>query len=69
MRKDAALTVLIEEIEVLIPYAVPENERETALTFLHLFAEDYFALGIIKDYYQTLPDAHEEALVKIQVLE
>lgn len=63
------LEKLIAEIEVLVPYAVPADELETARTFVTLFAEDFFALGIIKDYYQTLPDAYEEALINIAVLE
>ena len=37
--------------------------------FLGVYAGDFFALGIIKDYYQTLPNAYEEALIKISVLE
>ncbi len=63
------LSKLKEEINVLIPYAVPPEEIESANTFLNTFAEDFFALGIIKDYYQTLPNAYEEALIKISVLE
>jgi len=60
---------LKKEIEVLIPYAVPADELEVAMQFLSSFADDFFALAIIKDYYQTLPNAYEEALVKISVLE
>ncbi len=60
---------LLEEIEILIRYAVPEEEQAVASNFLASFQEDMFALGVIKDYYQTLPDAREEALVKISALE
>jgi len=69
MLTDKHLKKLMDEIEVLVPYAVPDGELETARTFLTGFAEDFFALGIIKDYYQTLPDACEEALINIAVLE
>lgn len=69
MLKDERLGKLIDEIEVLIPYAVPSGELETASSFLAVFVEDFFALGIIKDYYQTLPNAYEEALIDISVLE
>ncbi|RUM47975.1 MAG: hypothetical protein DSY80_00360 [Desulfocapsa sp.] len=58
-----------EEIVVLIPYAVSPEQLDRARSFVEIYAEDYFALGIIKDYYQTLPDAREEALIKISVLE
>jgi len=69
MLKDERLGTLKGEIDVLIPYAVPPEEIEIANKFLDTFAEDFFALGIIKDYYQTLPNAYEEALIKISVLE
>jgi len=58
-----------EEIELLIRYAVPEVEQAAAVDFLHSFHEDHFGLGVIRDFYQTLPDAREEALLKISVLE
>lgn len=69
MLTDERLGTLKEEIKVLIPYAVPPEELAIANTFLDRFGEDFFALGIIKDYYQTLPNAYEEALIKISVLE
>jgi len=69
MLTDERLGKLTEEINVLIPYAVPPEELEIANTFLATYAEDFFALGIIKDYYQTLPNAYEEALIKMSVLE
>lgn len=69
MLTDEHLGKLKKEVRVLIPYAVPPEELEIANTFLETFAEDFFALGIIKDYYQTLPNAYEEALTKISVLE
>jgi hypothetical protein len=69
MLTDKRLGKLKEEIETLIPYAVPPEELEIAGQFLGTYAGDFFALGIIKDYYQTLPNAYEEALIKISVLE
>ncbi len=69
MLGDQELTKLKEDILLLIPYAVPEEEQEQAIQLADLFAADFFALGIVKDYYQTLPEAREEALVKICVLE
>ena len=60
---------LLEEIELLVRYAVPEEDQPTALEFLQYFREDQFAITVIKDFYQTLPDAREEALLKISVVE
>ena len=64
-----ALQKLLEEIELLIHYAVPAAEQAAASDFLGLFKEDPFALDVIKDFYRTLPDAREEALLKIAVVE
>lgn len=69
MLTDERLVKLREEINILIPYAVPPGELEIAGKLLKTFADDFFALGIIKDYYQTLPNAYEETLIKISVIE
>lgn len=65
----AALKEIREDIELLIPYAVPTADHETALSFLERFKEDEFALYVIKDFYRTLPDAREAALIKVSVVE
>jgi len=64
-----ALKKILEEVELFIRYAVPIEGQVTAFDFLGLFKEDRFALDVMKDFYRTLPDAHEEALVKIAVVE
>lgn len=69
MIEDKILITLRNDIEILIPFAVPKEELQLAMNFLDSYAGDSFALAVIKDYYQTLPNAREEALVKISVLE
>lgn len=69
MIEDHDLTRLRNDIEILIPFAVPKEELKSAMAFLESYAEDSFALAVIKDYYRTLPDAREEALLRISVLE
>lgn len=69
LTNDDVAKKLLDEIELLITYAVPKEELDVANNFLKSFESDPFALDVIKDYYQTLPDAREEALVKIAVLE
>lgn len=69
MLEEKSLARLRSDIEILIPFAVPQEELAGAMNFLDPYAEDSFALAVIKDYYQTLPNAREEALVKISVLE
>ena len=67
--QDNRLEELVEEIELLIRYAVPEHEQATAVEVVHSFAKDRFALEVIKDFYRILPEAREEALLKISVVE
>ena len=69
MIEDQDLTRLRNDIEILIPFAVPKEELKSAMAFLDSYTEDSFALAVIKDYYQTLPNAREEALLRISVLE
>ena len=60
---------LTEEIKLFIKYGVSEQEQSTATHFLESYQDDFFALEVIKDFYRTLPDAREEALLKISVLD
>lgn len=59
----------VEEIRLLIHYAVPAEDHEGALGLVDIFSKDAFALNVIWDFYRSLPDAREEALVKISVVE
>ena len=63
------LEKLLEETKLLIHYAVPADEQSSACDYLESFHADQFALTVIKDYYQTLPEAREEALLKISLIE
>ncbi len=69
MLNDELLKEELQEIELLLHYGVPETEQEAAMDLLHSFAADLFALRVIHDFYRTLPEAREEALRKISVLE
>ncbi len=60
---------LTDEIRLFIEYGVTEQEQSTANRFLESYQDDFFALEVIRDFYRTLPDAREEALLKISVLE
>ena len=53
----------------VIRYAVEEGEQAIALEFLQTFQSDPFGLDVLREFYRTLPEAREEALLKISVLE
>lgn len=63
------LKQIMTDIQLLIRYAVPEAEQASAYDYVESFHRDRFALVIIKDFYRTLPDAREESLVKISMIE
>lgn len=69
MLNKEALQEQVKEIELLIRYGVAETEQHSALDFLQAFHGDSFALDVIQDYYRVLPEAREEPLMKISVLE
>ena len=69
MLKSKALQEQVKEIELLIRYAVEEGEQAIALEFLQTFQSDPFGLDVLREFYRTLPEAREEALLKISVLE
>ncbi len=60
---------ITEEIIFLIEYAVPEKERKAALDFVHQNVNSSIQLILLKEFYSSLPEAREEALTKIVVLE
>ena len=56
---------LIEEIKLFIQYSVPENELKTALALVDRYQNNAFILRLFREYYYNLPEAREEAVVKI----
>lgn len=69
MLDNEALQEQVREIELLIRYAVAETEQNLAMDFVQTFQGDAFALEVIHAYYRALPEAREEPLVKISVVE
>jgi len=59
---------LLEEIKLLIQYAVPEDEMEAAVTLVEKYRNERVILNLFHEYYSTLPEAREEAIRQIAKL-
>ena len=59
---------LIEEIKLFIQYSVPEKELQAASALVDRYQNNAFILRLLREYYSNLPEAREEAVVKISRL-
>jgi len=60
---------IIKEAELFIHYGVQESERQDALDFLLRYRNDALALQLMRAFYSSLPETHEEAIVRIDLIE
>lgn len=56
---------LIEEIKLFIQYSVPENDLLSATELIDRYKKNAFVIRLFREYYSNLPEAREEAIVKI----
>jgi len=56
---------IVREIELFIQYGVGESEQQSALALLQRYQNDALALQLMKSFYTSLPDPHEEAIGRI----
>ncbi len=68
MSKRKSCIELIKEIELYIPYAVPEHEQGAALTLVKKYEQDQNVLTLLKEHYTVLPDAFEEGVQRVVML-
>ncbi|MDR3629340.1 MAG: hypothetical protein P4L42_03295 [Desulfocapsaceae bacterium] len=65
MREKKQLQTSVDEIEMLIRYAVPEKERAEAQALLGTYRANAVGLQVLKEYYSSLPEAREEPVLRI----
>ena len=65
MKEQKELQAIVEEIELLIRYAVSKEDGDTARALLEKYRANRVALQVLKEYYSSLPEAREEALSRI----
>lgn len=60
---------LVRELELFIRYGVMESERQGALLLLQRYTNDALALQLMRAFYTSLPETHEEAINRIAFIE
>lgn len=56
---------LLAEIKLFIQYSVPEEDLHSAVSLVDRYQDNHFVLRLLREYYANLPEAREEAVVKI----
>lgn len=59
---------IIEEIKLFIQYSVPENEIQQAVALVDRYRDNAFIVRLFREYYSSLPEAREEAVVRVAKL-
>lgn len=68
MAKENKAQRLIDEISLLIKYAVPEDEQQDAVSLVKKYKHDRPILLLFLEYYSTLPEAREERVDRVVTL-
>ena len=56
---------IIEEIKLFIQYSVPESDIEPAVALVDRYRNNAFIVRLFREYYTSLPEAREEAVLRI----
>ncbi|MGB3211618.1 MAG: hypothetical protein WBB19_13015 [Desulforhopalus sp.] len=56
---------LVEEIELFIRFAVPEDQIQQAIALVHRYRKNHLILRLFREYYSALPEAREERIVRV----
>ena len=59
---------LIEEIKLFIQYSVPEDDLKSAAALVDRYQNNAFIVRLFREFYSSLPEAREEAVVRISRL-
>lgn len=59
----------IEDIKLFMEYAVPEEERDQALSLLEKFSDDRIALNLLHSFYSFLPEGLDDSVSKLILID
>ncbi len=65
---DNKMHQLIDEIKLFIQYSVPEKEINQAVALVDRCRNNGFIIRLFREYYSSLPEAREEAVIQIAKL-
>jgi hypothetical protein len=60
---------IVEEIALFIQYGVQADELPGALALLQRYQKDALALQLMRTFYASLPETHEEAICRIVMIQ
>ncbi len=63
-----SLGEMIEEIQLLMEYAVPKEYRDEALELLEKHKGDLLAIHIFRSFYSTMPEGEDDAIKNLRLL-
>lgn len=69
MRRSEKNEKLVGEIELFIRYGVKDAEQQGARLLLQRYKDDVLALQLMRAFYSSLPEPHEEAIHRIVFIE
>lgn len=69
MQLSEKIEKIVKEVELFIQYGVQESEQQDALNFLHRYKKDALALQLMRTFYTSLPETHEEAIARITLVQ
>ena len=59
----------LKELELFVEYAVEKKEQKVALSFIKNHQNSPVLMALCKEFYSALPEAREEALLKVVLIE
>lgn len=62
------LNARLEEIKLLMRYAVPSEDEEEAFAVLHRYEADPVALNLLHSFYSFLPEGQDDAVLALHLL-
>ena len=69
MKETSELQAIVDEIKLLIKYAVSKEDSDKANTLLEQYRANRVALRVLKEFYSALPEAREEPVSRIVHIE
>ncbi len=68
MSKNKENSTLVDEVKLLCQYAVPTSDFATAIACVDKYENNRMILRLLEEYYSTLPEGREEAVIKVAML-
>jgi len=69
MLKNKENNMLLDEVKLLCQYGVPASDFDAAIECVDKYQKSRIILRLLEEYYSTLPEGREEAVVKVAMLD